>query len=115
MWTPLLLSVTYKLRDAAGQAREYQNYMVPVNLDGLSVFLLGVRENPSDPFRYLRVPADEQSSMEEFMRLYAALGDPAAREEAVRRYVALAVEPSRPELAAQLSQSALRALAWLAR
>ena len=108
-------SVSYKLRDAAGQAREFHNYMLPVDTgDGVPVFLLGVRENPSDPFRYLRVPADEQSSMEEFMRLYAALGDPAAREEAVRRYVALAVEPSRPELAAQLSQSALRALALFA-
>ena len=108
-------SVSYKLRDAAGQAREFHNYMLPVDTgDGVPVFLLGVRENPSDPFRYLRVPADEQSSMEEFMRLYAALGDPAAREEAVRRYVALAVEPSRPQLAAQLSQSALRALALFA-
>ncbi len=108
-------SVSYKLRDAAGQAREFHNYMLPVDTgDGVPVFLLGVRENPSDPFRYLRVPADEQSSMEEFMRLYAALGDPVAREEAVRRYVALAVEPSRPELAAQLSQSALRALALFA-
>jgi cytochrome c biogenesis protein len=105
--------VSYKLRDA-GQAQDF-NYMLPVDTgDGVPVFLLGVRENPSDPFRYLRVPADEQSSMEEFMRLYAALGDPAAREEAVRRYVALAVEPSRPELAAQLSQSALRALALFA-
>jgi len=108
-------SVSYKLRDAAGQAREFHNYMLPVDTgDGVPVFLLGVRENPSAPFRYLRVPADEQSSMEGFMRLYAALGDPAAREQAVQRYVAQAVEPSRTELAAQLSQSALRALALFA-
>src|SRR5690606_20885444 len=34
-------SVTYKLRDNAGQAREYQNYMMPVTLGGQPVFLLG--------------------------------------------------------------------------
>ena len=48
-------SVSYKLRDAAGQAREYHNYMLPVDTgDGTPVFLLGVREAPSEPFRYLR-------------------------------------------------------------
>lgn len=108
-------SVSYKLRDAAGQAREFHNYMLPVDTgDGVPVFLLGVRENPSDPFRYLRVPADDQSSMDGFMRLHAALGDPAAREQAVQRYVSQAVEASRPQLAEQLTQSALRALALFA-
>ncbi|MFZ2858462.1 cytochrome c biogenesis protein ResB [Acidovorax sp.] len=108
-------SVSYKLRDAAGQAREFHNYMLPVDTgDGVPVFLLGVRENPSDPFRYLRVPADDQGSMDGFMRLHAALGDPAAREQAVQRYVAQAVEASRSQLAEQLTQSALRALALFA-
>jgi cytochrome c biogenesis protein len=38
-------SITYKLRDAAGQAREFHNYMLPVDMgDGQPVFLLGVRE-----------------------------------------------------------------------
>jgi cytochrome c biogenesis protein len=105
-------SVSYKLRDAAGQAREYHNYMLPVDTgDGTPVFLLGVREAPSEPFRYLRVPADDQGSMDGFVRMRAALADPAARDKAVRRYVAQAIEPSRRELAEQLSQSASRALA----
>ena len=33
--------------------------MVPVELDGRRVFLFGVRESPGEPFRYLRIPADE--------------------------------------------------------
>lgn len=108
-------SVSYKLRDAAGQAREYHNYMLPVDTgEGVPVFLLGVRESPSEPFRYLRVPADDQGSMEGFVRMRAALADAALREKAVRRYVAMAIEPSRPELAEQLSQSASRALAVFA-
>ena len=104
-------SIGYKLRDASGQAREYQNYMMPVDTcDGNPVFLLGVRENPADAFRFLRVPADAEGSMDSFVRLRLALADPALREQAARRYVATAVDAARPELREPLLQSALRAL-----
>ena len=108
-------SVSYKLRDAAGQAREYQNFMLPVDTgDGQPVYLLGVREAPSEPMRYLRVPVDAEGSMDGFVRLRVALADPKLREQAVQRYAATAVEGSRTELAAQLAQSAGRALALFA-
>jgi cytochrome c biogenesis protein len=79
-------SVEYKLIDDAGQAHEFQNYMLPVELDGAAVFLAGVRNNAGEPFRYLRIPADDDSSIAEFMRLRATLADPAARKEAARRF-----------------------------
>ncbi len=111
-------SVSYKLRDASGQAREFQNYMLPVKMDEVPenppLFLLGVRESPSDGFQYLRVPADPESSMNTFIKLRAALGDPALREQAVKRYAQLAVGSDRPELTKQLSESASRALALFA-
>ena len=111
-------SVSYKLRDASGQAREYQNYMLPVkmdeNADSPSLYLMGVRENQADPFQYLRIPADPESSMDTFIRLRAALADPAQRELAVKRYARLAVGTERPELAQQLTESASRALALFA-
>ncbi|MGV3493184.1 MAG: cytochrome c biogenesis protein ResB [Ramlibacter sp.] len=108
-------SITYKLRDAAGQAREFHNYMLPVELgEGVPVFLLGVRDTPADSFRYLRLPADEKGEMEGYLRLRAALGDRALREQAVRAYAAQATDPSRPELAQQLTASASRALALFA-
>jgi len=108
-------SIGYKLRDAAGQAREYQNYMVPVDTgDGQPVFLLGMREKPEDPFRYLRVPADEQGSMDGFVRMRAALGDADTRARAIERYIAKATDPKRPEMAEQLRVSATRALALFA-
>lgn len=104
-------SIGYKLRDASGQAREYQNYMMPVDTgDGNPVFLLGVRDNPVDSFRFLRVPADAEGTMDTFLRLRVALADPALREQAARRYVAQAVDASRPDLREPLMQSALRAL-----
>ena len=113
-------SISYKLRDASGQAREFNNYMLPVSLDdsaagtGTQVFLLGVRDTPAEPFRYLRIPADAQGSMDEFLRLREALQDPLAREAAVKSYAAKAVDPARPELSGQLAASASRALALFA-
>jgi cytochrome c biogenesis protein len=108
-------SITYKLRDAAGQAREFHNYMLPVDLgEGAPVFLLGARETPSEGFRYLRVPSDENGSLDGFLRLRAALSDASLRERAVKAYAREATDPSRPELAQQLTLSAARALALFA-
>ncbi|RDH98792.1 cytochrome c biogenesis protein ResB [Caldimonas thermodepolymerans] len=103
-------SVTYRLRDASGQAREFHNYMLPVELDGQRVFLAGVRENLAEPFRYLRIPADDSDSIDTWMRLHAALQDPALRERAITRYVAKAIDGDKPELAQQLTISARRGL-----
>ena len=108
-------SVSYKLRDAAGQAREFNNYMLPVDTgDGAPAFLLGVRETPAEPFRYLRIPADAQGSMEEFFRMKVALADARLRETAVQRYARKAVGTSRPDLVRQLETSATNALALFA-
>ncbi|RPE73173.1 cytochrome c biogenesis protein [Tibeticola sediminis] len=108
-------SISYKLRDASGQAREFNNYMLPIDAgDGVPVFLLGVRETPAEPMRYLRIPADDQGSMDGFLRLRDALADPAMRAEAVRRYAARAVDPAQPQVARQLEVSAARTLALFA-
>ncbi|MFV0679010.1 cytochrome c biogenesis protein ResB [Ottowia sp.] len=108
-------SVTYKLRDPAGQAREFHNYQLPMDAgDGAPVFLLGVRNSPAEAFRYLRLPADDEGSIQGFIRLRTALADPVQRSRAVRRYVAKAVDPARPEMAEQLTQSAERALGLFA-
>ena len=107
-------SFSYKLRDAAGQAVEYNNYMLPMDIDGARMYLFGMRETPSEPFRYLRVPADDQDSLDEFVRMRAALADPVAREQAIRRYAVNAVEGGKPGLAEALQQSASRALGLFA-
>jgi len=108
-------SITYKLRDAAGQAREFHNYMLPMDLgEGVPVFLMGLRDTPAENFRYLRVPADENGNLDGFLRLRAALADPALREQAVRRYATLVTDPARPEITRQLQASAGRALGLFA-
>jgi cytochrome c biogenesis protein len=105
-------SVSYKLRDKTGQAREYQNYMQPVTVDGATVFLAGVRANPSDNFSYLRIPADDGHTVTEWMRLRAALQDPALRAAAAQRYAERATPNSAAgdALRAQLQASADKSL-----
>jgi cytochrome c biogenesis protein len=98
-------SVEYRLIDQAGQAHEFVSYMLPVELEGAVVFLAGVRNSPSENYRYLRIPADADSSVMEFMHLRAALADPAARREAARRFAqrnsAVLVEQQSLQLAAE--------------
>jgi cytochrome c biogenesis protein len=105
-------SVQYKLRDKTGQAREFLNYMQPVTLEGAQVYLAGVRSNPSDAFSYLRIPADDEHGVGEWMRLRAALADPALRREAARRYAERALPQPNPNaaLAVQLQESAAKTL-----
>jgi cytochrome c biogenesis protein len=89
--------------------------MLPVDTgDGVPVFLLGMRENPGEPYRYLRPPADENGELTGFTRLRAALADPALRDRAVQRYARKVVDPQRPDLSRQLADSAARALGLFA-
>ncbi len=104
-------SISYKLRDAAGQATEYSNYMLPVELDGQRVFLAGVRDTPAEPFRYLRIPVDAQGGIDGWYRLQRALKDPALREQATRRYAAQSTPAGKPEMAEQLRLTSARTLA----
>ena len=103
-------SVTYKLRDAAGQAREFQNFMVPVQLEGQSLFLLGVRSSANEGFRYLRLPADAQGSMDTWLAMRAAIFDPEMRKLAANRFAAKGGPADKPELQQQLATSAQRLL-----
>ncbi|MBK6863029.1 MAG: cytochrome c biogenesis protein ResB [Ideonella sp.] len=107
-------SFSYKLRDASGQAREFNNYMLPVEMDGRRVFLAGVRDSPAEPMRYLRIPADGADSIDEWLRLRGALLDAGLRNKAAQRYGELAAPADKPEMRSQLAATALRALSLFA-
>jgi cytochrome c biogenesis protein len=104
-------SVQYKLRDGAGQAKEYHAYQVPVQLDGQSVLLLGMRDNPSDQFKFLRLPADADGSVVEYMRMRAALANPAIQQRAAAAFAARSLQSGDDKARAQLQTSAEKALA----
>jgi len=71
-------SVTFRLRDAAGQAIEYENYFQPVDFDGTRYFLSGVTKEVGGQQQFLFLPADRNNSLETFMAFYAKLKEPQA-------------------------------------
>jgi cytochrome c biogenesis protein len=103
-------SIQYKVRGADGQAREYSNYMIPVDVSGQPMFLAGMRLSPNDPFRYLRIPADDQSTVKQWMQLRAALETPAVRTEAAHRFALRSVPQENGDLQKHLEESASRVL-----
>ena len=60
-------SMLFRVRNSAGQAREYINYMVPVEQNGQMVLLSGMRESPADPYRFLHLPTDAKGGVGRFI------------------------------------------------
>lgn len=78
-------NITFKVRDTQGQAHEYINYMQPLQLSGRHYFVSGMRANPQEEFKYLRIPIDDDFTMQGFMSLRAVMFDQAAYAEIARR------------------------------
>ena len=68
----------------------------------------------ADNFRYLRVPADENASMDGWLRLRDGLRDPVQRAAAAKAYAKAASPADRPEMAEQLRITSERAMALFA-
>ncbi len=68
-------NITYKLRDAQGQAKEYVTYMQPLQIDGKHYFISGMRETVQDEFHYLRIPVDNDLAIDGFMNFRATMLD----------------------------------------
>ncbi len=83
-------SIQFKLRDDAGQAVEFLNYLAPYSEDNLLYQLTGSRNDPGAPFRFIRVPLDQHGGPEAFLRLRAALLDTSLHPEIARRTAAKA-------------------------
>ena len=49
------------------QAKEYQTYQFPISVDGNYYFMSGTRDSPQEEFKYLKIPADKNLSLEGFM------------------------------------------------
>ena len=105
-------SFQYKIRDAQGQAHEYFNYMLPIQLEDRWYMLSGMRAAPNEPFRYIRLPLDKQSNIEGFMRLRALLLDKQAHPEIARRFAEFALQGEKidSKLLAKLADSTAKVM-----
>ena len=80
-------TIMFKLRDAAGQAHEYVNYMLPLEREGAKFFATGERSDINAPYRWLMLPADGQNKLDSFMALRATLMQPEKRAQIVQTAV----------------------------
>lgn len=68
-------SFGFKLREDTGEALEYLTYMLPVQRDGRSFYLSGVRTSPAEEFGYLYLPVDDDDSLMAFNHFLQRLHD----------------------------------------
>ncbi|MDB4040116.1 cytochrome c biogenesis protein ResB [Methylophilaceae bacterium] len=75
----------YKVRNESGQAKEYQTYQLPMLVDGKYFFMSGMRNSPQEEFKYLKIPADDNLSIEGFMVLKSLLNNPQKVQNAINK------------------------------
>jgi cytochrome c biogenesis protein len=109
---------TFRMRDETGVAREFMNYMAPVEQDGRLFYISGMRESQADDFRYLHIPADRNGSPELFMALLTYLQNPGAVDDVAQATASVAMQQSpnggNPELREQLASLMARMLTLFA-
>ena len=104
-------NVTFKVRDSAGQAKEYVNYMQPLQLDGRYYFVSGMRSSPQEEFKYLRIPADSHFEIQSFMQTRAVLFDKTLHPEIAHLFALKALKPSDgPAIKAKFESSVVQLL-----
>lgn len=101
-------SVAFRLRDASGQADEWNVYMSPFEIDGAHYRVMGKRKALSDAWHYVRLPLDDERSAMPYRRFAAHLNDAAARKEAA---AAIGAKARSPMLAGALENTAATLLA----
>ncbi|MDO4433348.1 MAG: cytochrome c biogenesis protein ResB [Alysiella sp.] len=90
-------TITYKLRDSAGQAREYVSYMLPLQREGALFFATGERSDVNEPYRWLMLPADPNGKVDSFMALRQFLMQPEKRTQIVEQAILTVDEKMRPQ------------------
>lgn len=95
-------SIVYRIRDAAGQAVEYKNYMLPILQDKDYFWLTGTRSGLQQQYRWLRIPLDKQLKADTFMALREFLKDGKAH----KRLIADAVKDAPAEIREQFMLAA---------
>ncbi len=104
-------TLTFRIRDSSGQAKEFINYILPTQQEGRSFFLSGVRSSNSEPFRYLFIPVDDQMSLKRFFDFRALLNNNREMQRIAGKTAELSLQgnkPVKPELVQQMSVVMLR-------
>ena len=104
-------SIVYRIRDAAGQAVDYKNYMLPVLQEQDYFWITGTRSGLQQQYRWLRIPLDKQGKADTFMALREFLKD----GEGLKRLVSDATKDAPAEIREQFILAAENTLNIFAR
>lgn len=77
-------SIVYRLRDNAGQAVEFKNYMLPVKQGDEYFFITGTRSGLAQQYRWLRIPADNKLTIDTFMAWRETVNDEPLRRQIIQ-------------------------------
>lgn len=109
-------SIQFKLRDSAGQAREYQNFMQPLLQEGAWYLLTGMRDSPSAPFRFMRIPLDDDGRLDSWFAIRRVMLDGTRHAEIARRFAATALgDDTGAEVRDRMRETTARTLELFAR
>ena len=100
-------SIVFRLRDEAGQAMEFKNYMLPIKQEQDYFYITGARAGLDQQYRWLRIPVDEKGSIQSFMQLRSLLNNPEERAAAVALALAGTPEEVRPNFGKAVENSLL--------
>ncbi len=104
-------SFTFKVRNAEGEATQFENYMSPIMQQGRAFFLTGMRNDAAKPYQFLHIPADDKHSLQRFFAFLQLLQDKTAIHTiAVQATTAslLAAEQKNTALIENIAQSMTR-------
>ncbi len=74
----------FKIRNESGQATEYENYQQPMLLDERYFYLSGMRGSPQEDFKFLRIPADSDRTLEGFKVLKGLMANSKIVDSAIK-------------------------------
>ena len=78
---------TYKLRDPAGQAREFTNYMRPIQISGRWYLISGVRTSQMEAPSWLRIPLDDDGGIDAWFAIHQAFFNPERQAALIERFI----------------------------
>lgn len=104
-------SIVYRIRDKAGQAVEYKNYMLPVKQEEDYFYITGTRTGLEQQYRWLRIPMDGSGSIDTFMALREHLSNPEVR----KRVIAVSAAGAPENIRGVFNQAAENTLAIFAK
>jgi cytochrome c biogenesis protein len=90
-------SVQFKIRDAAGQAVEYENYLLAIDRDNAWYQVSKFRHSMAEEFEFLMIPLDDNQSLKRFMNFLSLINNPKGLDDVLDASIAQETDATKRE------------------